>query len=97
MRITEKSEGACLSVPRLYTEIANTTVSTHANLECLWAEQHHPNFVPTHPAHRGGMARFDSGVGMVSRATSVSYPHPANSTIGEYPGFNKVLSLTSPD
>ena len=37
------------------------------------------------------MARFDSSVGMVSQATVMSYPHPANSTVGEYPGFNEVL------
>ena len=73
------------------SQTANTTVSTRADLERLWAEQRRPSFVPTHPAHRGGMARFDSGVGMVSRATLASYPHPANSTVGEYPGFNEVL------
>ena len=78
------------------SQTANTTVSTRADLEHLWAEQRRLNFVPTHPAHRGGMARFDSGVGMVSHATSVSYPHPANPTVGEYPGCNKVLSPTSP-
>ena len=79
------------------SEIANTTVSTRADLEHLWAEQRHPSFIPTHPVHRGGMARFDSGVGMVSHATLASYPHPANSTVGEYPGFNEVLSPTSPN
>ena len=79
------------------SEIANATVSTHVDLERLWAEQRCPDFVPSHPAHRGGMAQFDSGVGMVSRATSARYPHPANSTVGEYPGFNEVLSPTSPN
>ena len=75
---------------------ANTTISTRTNLECLWAEQRCPSFILTHPAHRGGMACFDSGIGMVSQATIMSYPHPANSTVGEYPGFNEVLlSLTS--
>ena len=75
---------------------ANTTISTRADLEHLWAKQRHPSFVPTHPAHRGGMAHFDSSVGMVSRATIMSYPHLANSTVGEYPGFNEVLlSLAS--
>ena len=69
----------------------NTTISTHADLERLWVKQHRPSFVPTHPACRGGMARFDSGVGMVSRATIMSYLHLANSTIGEYSGFNEVL------
>ena len=78
------------------SQTANTTVSTHADLEHLWAEQRHPNFVPTHPAHRGGMAQFDSSVGMVSRATSASYPHPANSTVGEYPGFNEVAITDLP-
>ena len=78
------------------SQTANTTVSTRADLECLWAEQRHPNFVPTHPVHHGGMARFDSGVGMVSRATSASYPHPANSTVGEYPGFNEVAITDLP-
>ena len=33
------------------SQTANTTVSTRADLERLWAEQCHPNFVPTHPAH----------------------------------------------
>ena len=43
------------------------------------------------------MAQFDSSVGMVSCATSTSYPHLANSTVGEYPSFNEVLSSpTSP-
>ena len=79
------------------SQTTNTTVSTHADLECLWAEQRRPNFVPTHPAHRRGMAQFNSGVGMISRATSASYLHPANSTVGEYPGFNEGLSLTSPN
>ena len=79
------------------SEIANTTVSTHADLEHLWAEQCCLSFIPSHPAHRGGMVQFDSRVGMVSHATSASYLHPANSTIGEYPGFNEVLSPTSPD
>ena len=59
-------------------------------LEHLWVEQCHPTFIPSHPAHRRGMAQFDSSIGMVSRATSTSYPHPANSTVGEYPGFNEV-------
>ena len=79
------------------SQTANTTVSTCADLERLWAEQHCPSFVPSHPTHQGGMARFDSGVGMVSHATSASYLHPANFTVGEYPGFNEVLSPTSPD
>ena len=74
------------------SEIANTTISTCADLEHLWAEQRHLTFVLSHPAHRGGMAWFDSGIGMVSRATSTSYLYLANSTIGEYPGFNEVLS-----
>ena len=74
------------------SQTANTTVSTRADLERLWAEQRHPSFVPTHPAHRGGMAQFNSSVGMVSRATLASYLHPANSTVGEYPSFNEVLS-----
>ena len=33
------------------SEITNTTVSTRANLERLWAEQRRLSFVPTHPAH----------------------------------------------
>ena len=69
---------------------ANTVITTRADMERQWAEQHHPNFVPSHPAHRGVMAHFDSSVGMVSRATIVSYPHPANCTVGDYPGFNEV-------
>ena len=76
------------------SQTANTTISTHADLECLWAEQRRPNFVLTHPVHRGGMARFDSGIGMVSHATSASYP--ANSTVGEYPGFNEVAITNLP-
>ena len=78
------------------SQTANTTVSTRADLEHLWAKQHHPNFIPTHPAHHGGMARFDSGVGMVSCTTSASYLHPANSTVGEYPGFNEVAITDLP-
>ena len=42
------------------------------------------------------MARFDSGVGMVSRATSASYLHPANLIVGEYPGFNEVAITDLP-
>ena len=42
------------------------------------------------------MARFDSGVGMVSHATSTSYLHLANSTVGEYPGFNEVYHQFPP-
>ena len=79
------------------SQTANTTVSTCADLERLWAKQRCPTFVLTHPAHRGGMARFDSGVGMVSCTTLAGYSHPANSTVGEYPGFNEVLSPTSPN
>ena len=75
---------------------ANATVSTHTNLEHLWAEQHHPTFVAPHSTHMGGMARFDSGVGMVSHATTTSYLHLANSMVGYYPSFNEVLSPTSP-
>ena len=33
---------------------------------------------------------FDSGVGMVSRAVTARYPHPANSTVGDYPSMNEV-------
>ena len=36
------------------------------------------------------MAHFDSGVGMVSRAVITRYPHPTNSTIGDYPSMNEV-------
>ena len=76
---------------------ANTAVSTCADLEHLWAEQHCLNSIPSHPARQGGMGRFDSSVEMVSHTTSTSYPHPANSTVGEYPGFNEVLLPTSPN
>ena len=76
---------------------ANITVSTHADLERFWAEQHHLSFVAAHATHMGGMVHFDSGVGMVSRATNISYLHLANSTVGHYPSFNKVLSQTSPN
>ena len=33
------------------SQTANTTVSTCADLERLWAEQRRPNYVLTHPAH----------------------------------------------
>ena len=69
---------------------ANVTVSTHTNLECLWAKQRCLSFVAPHPAYVGGIARFDSGVGMVSCATTASYQHPANSTVGAYPSMNEV-------
>ena len=74
----------------------NATVSTCTDLEHLWAEQHCLSFVPPHPSQVGGMARFDSGVGMVSHTTITSYLHLANSTVGDYPSFNEVLSPTSP-
>ena len=69
---------------------ANAMVTTCANLECRWAEQHCPNFVPPHPEQQGGIACFDSGVGMVSCATITHYPHLANSIIGAYPSTTKV-------
>ena len=75
---------------------ANATVSSHTNLDCVWAEQRRPMFVPPHPTQTGGMAHFDSGVGIVSHVTTASYPHPANSMVGNYPSMNEVLSLTSP-
>ena len=69
---------------------ANAMITTCANMECQWAEQRHPNFVPAHLAHQGGLACFDSGVGMVSHTIITPYPHPANSTVGAYPSMNKV-------
>ena len=69
---------------------ANTVITTCANMECRWAEQRRPNFVRAHPEQQGGAARFDSGVGMVSRTVTARYPHPANSTIGDYPSMNEV-------
>ena len=69
---------------------ANTVITTHADLECQWAEQHCPNFVPAHPERQGGAAQFDSGIGMVSCAVITCYPHPANSTVGDYPSMNEV-------
>ena len=69
---------------------ANTVVTTRANTEHQWAEQHHPNFVQAHLERQGGAARFDSGVGMISRAITACYPHPANSTVGDYPSMNEV-------
>ena len=68
----------------------NATVTTHADLECQWTKQHQPTFVPPHPEHAGGMAHFDSGVVMISCATTASYQHPANSTVGAYPSMNEV-------
>ena len=69
---------------------ANTVITTRTNMERQWAAQHHPNFVPAHLEQQGGMARFDSGAGMVSCAIITCYPHPANSTIGDYPSMNEV-------
>ena len=69
---------------------ANTVITTHANMERQWAEQRHPNFVRAHPERQGGAARFDSGVGMVSRAVTARYPYPANSTVRDYPSMNEV-------
>ena len=69
---------------------ANTIITTRADMERRWAEQHHPNFIRAHPEQQGGAARFDSGVRMVSRAVTARYPHPANSTIGDYPSMNEV-------
>ena len=69
---------------------ANTIITTRANMECQWAEQCRPNFIRAHPERQGGAACFDSGVGMVSRTVTARYPHPANSTIGDYPSMNEV-------
>ena len=69
---------------------ANTVITTRADLERQWAAQRRPDFIPAHPAHQGGLARFDSGNGMVSRAVIARYPHPANSTVGAYPSFSEV-------
>ena len=69
---------------------ANTIIATCANMEHQWTEQCHLNFVWAHLERQGGATRFDSGVGMVSRAITACYPHPANSTIGDYPTMNEV-------
>ena len=69
---------------------ANTVVTTHANMERQWAKQRCLNFVRAHLERQGGAACFDSGVGMVSHAVTAHYPHPANSTIGDYPSMNEV-------
>ena len=69
---------------------ANTINPTHADMERQWAEQRRPNFVRAHLERQGGAARFDSGVRMVSRAITACYPHPANSTVGDYPSMNEV-------
>ena len=69
---------------------ANTVITTHVDMERQWAEQRHPNFIQAHLERQGGAARFNSGVGMVSCATTAHYPHPANSTIGDYPSVNEV-------
>ena len=69
---------------------ANTIITTHADMEHQWAEQHCPNFVRAHPEQQGGAAHFDSSVGMVSRTVTACYPHPANSIVGDYPSMNEV-------
>ena len=69
---------------------ANTVITTCADIKHQWAEQRHPNFVPARLERQGGMARFDSGVGMVSRAVITHYPHSANSTVGDYPSMKEV-------
>ena len=69
---------------------ANTVITTRADMECQWAEQRRLNFVPAHPERQGGAACFNSGIGMVSCAIITHYPHPANSTIGDYPSMNEV-------
>ena len=69
---------------------AKTVITTRADMERQWAEQRRPNFFRAHPERQGGAARFDSGVGMVSHAVTALYPHPANSTIGDYPSMNEV-------
>ena len=69
---------------------ANTVITTRADMEHQWAEQHRPNFVWAHLERQGGMALFDSGVGMESRAIIACYPHPANSIVGDYPSMNEV-------
>ena len=69
---------------------ANTVITTCADTERRWAEQCCPNFIRAHPERQGGAACFNSGVGMVSRAVTARYPHPANSTVGDYPSMNEV-------
>ena len=69
---------------------ANTVITTRADMERQWAEQRRLNFVRAHPERQGGAVRFDSGVGMVSCAVTARYPHPANSTVGDYPSMNEV-------
>ena len=69
---------------------ANTIITTCADMERRWAEQRHLNFIRAHPERQGGAACFDSSVRMVSRAVTARYPHPANSTIGDYPSMNEV-------
>ena len=69
---------------------ANTVITTCADMEHRWAEQCCPNFVPAHPERQGVAAHFDSGIGMVSPAVIAHYPHPANSTVGDYPSMNEV-------
>ena len=72
------------------SETTNTVITTCADMEHQWAEQHCLNFIRAHPERQGGAARFDSSIGMVSRAVTAHYSHPANSTIGDYPSMNKV-------
>ena len=69
---------------------ANTVITTRADMERRWAEQHRLNFIRAHPERQGGAACFDSGVGIVSCAVTACYPHPANSTVGDYPSMNEV-------
>ena len=44
------------------------TTTTRADLERQWTAQRCPGFVVPHPERVGGMARFNSGVGMIFRA-----------------------------
>ena len=76
---------------------ANTVITTRADMEHRWAEQRCPNFIRAHPERQGGAARFDSGVRMVSHAVTAHYPHPANSTVGDYPSMDKVGYRQPPD
>ena len=76
---------------------ANTVITTRADLECQWAEQPCLNFILAHLGQQGGLAHFDSSVGMVSCAIIAHYPHPANFTVGAYPSINEVSYHQLPD
>jgi len=51
-----------------------------------------PQFAPVHPTRRGGRPVFVAGENgpRVTRSDFRAFQHPANTVIGDYPGFNEV-------